>query len=79
MKKQSQNPAQEDKERQIIFFILCGSKSKSQTIRALNQIGERVIGENLKDQYLIKENKGIAVGKHFLYQFGLIVLDFTKQ
>ena len=63
----------------IIFLILRGSRSKPRAVWALNQIGERIIRENLKDRYLIKENKSIAVGKHFSYQVGLIVPDLSQN
>lgn len=63
----------------IIFLILHGSRRKPQAIWALNQIGKRIIRESLKDQYLIKEHKSIAVRKHFSYQFGLIVPDLSQS
>ena len=79
MKRQSQNPAQENKRRQITFLVPRGSRSKPQTTQTLNQIWERVIRGNPKDQYLIKENKSITVGKHVSSQFGLIVLDLFQN
>lgn len=62
----------------IIFLILHGSRSKPQTIWALNQVGRRIIRERLKDRYLIKKHKSIAVRKHFSYQFGVIVPDLEQ-
>lgn len=61
-----------------VVLILCGSRS-TKTIWALNQMGKRIIKENLKDRYLIKEHKSIAVGKHFSYQFYLIVPDLSRN
>lgn len=79
MKKQSQNPAQKTKRSRIIVSIPRGSRSKPETIWALDQIGRRIIRENLKDRYLIKENKSIAVGKHFSYKLGPIVPDLSRN
>lgn len=61
-----------------VVLILCGSRS-TKIIWALNQMGKRIIKENLKDRYLIKEHKSIAVGKHFSYQFYLIVPDLSRN
>lgn len=79
MKKPPQNPAQENERRQITSLVPRGSRSKPQTTRTPNQMWERVIRGNPKDQYLIKENKSIPVGKHVSHQFGLTVLDLFQN
>ena len=71
--KQTQNPAQENERRQNDILNSTWKQSTPQVVWALNRIGEVIIRESLTDQYLIKEHKGLAVRKHFSYQFGLIV------